>query len=100
MGYAQASARMTTAEFTAWEDTQAEKHQSLAGEAHARLSACRACIADRMLGVRAAQAVFHPDVLVTWQPEGLGADTVMRQLNGHGVAALADVFEDVDSSDA
>lgn len=101
MGYAQAITRMTTGEFIAWEDTQADKHEFLAGEvyamvgarrvhvtiagncfallkAHLRGGPCRAYMADMKVEVKTAQAVFYPDVLVTCHPEDLRAETVMH----------------------
>jgi Uma2 family endonuclease len=101
MGLAQRKTDMTTGEFIAWEDTQPDKHEFLAGEVYAMVGArrvhvtialnvaallkqhlrggpCRAFMADMKLEVRTAEAVFYPDVLVTCHPDDRVAETVMH----------------------
>ncbi len=101
MGLAQRSSGMTTDAFIAWEDAQPDKHEFLAGEVFARVGArrvhvsiagncfallkahlrggpCRAYMADMKLEVRATEAVFYPDMLVTCHAEDLRAETVMH----------------------
>lgn len=105
MGNAQAITRMTTAEFIAWEDTQADKHEFLAGEVYARVGACRLHVtsagngfallkahlrggpcraykAHMKVEVKTAQAVFYPVVLLTCHPEDLRTIEVYRRMPG------------------
>lgn len=81
-------------EFLAWEETQAEKHEFVAGEVFAMVGArqdhvvvsgnifaglkqllrgtpCRPFIADLKLRVEAADAFFYPDVMVSCHPGDL-----------------------------
>jgi Uma2 family endonuclease len=81
---------------------QAEKHEFVDGEvfamvgarrvhvavsgncfallkAHLRGGPCRAFMADMKLAVRAANAVFYPDVLVTCHPADLSAEVTMEK---------------------
>lgn len=83
-----AQSRFSAEEFLAWEETQTEKHEFVAGEVFAMTGArqdhvivsgnifaalkqrlrgtpCRAYIADLKLRVEAADAFFYPDVLVS-----------------------------------
>ncbi|OAI20810.1 hypothetical protein A1359_20490 [Methylomonas lenta] len=83
---------LTAAEFLAWEETQSEKHEFIAGEVFAMTGAwrehvvvslniaaalkqrlrgtpCQAYMADLKLRVEAADAFFYPDVLVSCHPE-------------------------------
>ncbi|MGR8929718.1 MAG: Uma2 family endonuclease [Gammaproteobacteria bacterium] len=83
--------RMTADDFLAWEETQAEKHEFVAGEVFAMTGArrervvvsgnifavlkqrlrgkpCHAYIADMKLHVEAADAFFYPDVTVSCNP--------------------------------
>ena len=80
--------RMTTDDYLVWEETQAEKHEFVAGEVFAMVGArrehvvvslniafalkqrlrgkpCHAYIADLKLRVEAADAFFYPDVMVS-----------------------------------
>lgn len=100
MGLPQRQVAMTTGEFIAWEDTQPDKHEFVAGEVfamggarrvhvavtgncfarlkeHLRGGPCRAFMADMKVDVRKAEAVFYPDVLVTCHPDDLKADLAM-----------------------
>lgn len=108
MGYAQAIAHMTTAEFIAWEDTQADKHEFLAyakvgaprlhvtnagksfalRKSHLPGGPCSAYRADLKGKAKSAQAVFYADVLVTCHHEDLRAETVMHhpKVIGAGLA--------------
>ncbi|AEF99162.1 Uma2 family endonuclease [Methylomonas methanica] len=84
--------RLSAEEFLAWEETQAEKHEFVAGEVfamtdarqdhvivslnlasalkqHLRGTPCRTYIADMKLQVEAADAFFYPDVMVSCHPE-------------------------------
>lgn len=86
--------RMTTDDYLVWEETQAEKHEFVAGEVFAMVSArqdhvivsgnifaalkqclrgtpCRAYIADLKLRVETADAFFYPDVMVSCHPGDL-----------------------------
>ena len=45
---------------------------------HLRGGPCRAFMADMKLEIKAAEAVFYPDVLVTCHPDDLKADLAMR----------------------
>lgn len=92
---------LTRAEFLAWENTQEEKHEFIAGEvfamvgarrihvavslnlasllkSHLRGTPCRAFMADMKLEVQAADAIYYPDVLVTCDPGDLKADYVVH----------------------
>lgn len=95
------TAKMTLAEFLAWEELQPEKHEFVDGEifdvramggakrchnevalnlgaalkAHLRGCPCRAYIADQKLQV--ADNAYYPDVLVTCNPDDLAADLSM-----------------------
>lgn len=85
---------MTAADFLAWEASQAEKHEFVAGEVFAMVGArqdhvvvagnifaglkqclrgslCRAYIADMKLRVETADAFFYPDVMVSCHPNDL-----------------------------
>ncbi|MEI8574684.1 Uma2 family endonuclease [Methylomonas sp. BW4-1] len=82
-------------DYLAWEATQAEKHEFVAGEVFAMTGArqdhvvvslniasalkqrlrgtfCRPYIADLKLKVEAAEAFFYPDVMVSCHPGDLG----------------------------
>ncbi|MBD9360050.1 Uma2 family endonuclease [Methylomonas fluvii] len=82
-------------DFLAWEETQTEKHEFVAGEVFAMTGArqdhvvvslniasalkqrlrgtpCRPYIADLKLKVEAAEAFFYPDVMVSCHPGDLG----------------------------
>lgn len=88
MGQAAARQRFTGADYLAWEATQAERHEYLAGEVfamsgaearhvtiagnlyialrqHLSGSRCSTYISDMRLHVAAADAYFYPDVFVT-----------------------------------
>lgn len=83
---------LSAEEFLAWEETQVEKHEFVAGEVFAMTGArqdhvivslnlasalkqglrgtpCRTYIADMKLQVEAADAFFYPDVMVSCHPE-------------------------------
>lgn len=87
--------RFSAEEYLAWEETQAEKHEFVAGEVVAMTGArqdhvvvslniasalkqrlrgtpCRAYMADLKLKVEAADAFFYPDVMVSCHPGDLG----------------------------
>jgi Uma2 family endonuclease len=89
-------------EFLAWEETQVEKHEFVAGEVFAmtgarrehvvvslniasalkqrlRGSTCKAYIADLKLRVEAADAFFYPDVMVSCHPEDNKAKQFISQ---------------------
>lgn len=93
---------MTTEEFLVWENAQPDKHEFVAGEAfamvgarrahvtvslniatllkqHLRGGSCRAFMADMKLEVKAAEAVFYPDVMVTCDAGDLAADLAMQR---------------------
>jgi len=101
MGLVQTIEPLSREDFIAWENTQLEKHEFVAGEVFAMVGArrvhvaislnlaaklkehlrggpCRAFMADIKLEVKAADAVFYPDVLVTCHPDNLKAETVMH----------------------
>ncbi|OAI11080.1 hypothetical protein A1507_20930 [Methylomonas koyamae] len=82
-------------DYLTWEETQAEKHEFVAGEVFAMTGArqdhvvvslniasalkqrlrgtpCRAYMADLKLKVEAADAFFYPDVMVSCHPSDLG----------------------------
>ena len=82
-------------DYLAWEETQAEKHEFVAGEVFAMVGArqdhvvvsgnifaalkqrlrgtpCRPYVADLKLKVEAADAFFYPDVMVSCHPSDLG----------------------------
>lgn len=84
--------RFSAEDYLAWEETQAEKHEFVAGEVFAMAGArqdhvivslniasalkrrlrgtpCRAYIADMKLRVETADAFFYPDVMVSCNPE-------------------------------
>ncbi|ATG88849.1 Uma2 family endonuclease [Methylomonas koyamae] len=86
--------RFSAEEYLAWEETQAEKHEFVAGEVFAMTGArqdhvvvslniasslkqrlrgtpCRAYMADLKLKVEAADAFFYPDVMVSCHPGDL-----------------------------
>lgn len=86
MGYAQAIARMTTAEFIAWEDTQADKHAFLT---YAKVVApwLHVTIAVKSFALRSSHLPGGP----CW--------TYWADLKGKVQSAQA-VFEDVDSAHA
>ena len=88
MGQAASLLAMTADDFLAWEATQPERHEFLAGEIYAMAGAedrhvtvagncyvalrqhlagtsCRTYMSDMKLRVAAADAYFYPDVLVT-----------------------------------
>lgn len=85
----------SAADFLDWEETQAEKHEFVAGEVFAMVGArqdhvivsgnifaglkqrlrgtsCRPYVADLKLRVEAANAFFYPDVMVSCHPGDLG----------------------------
>lgn len=85
----------SAADYLAWEETQIEKHEFVAGEVFALTGArqdhvvvsgnifaglkqqlrgtpCRAYIADLKLRVEDADAFFYPDVMVSCHPDDLG----------------------------
>lgn len=89
--------RMTADDFLAWEETQAEKHEFVAGEVFAMTGArrehvvvslniatalkqrlrgksCHAYMADLKLRVEAADAFFYPDVVVSCDQNDNKAD--------------------------
>lgn len=86
--------RFSAEDFLAWEETQVEKHEFVAGEVFAMTGArqdhvvvslniasalkqrlrgtpCRAYIADMKLRVEIADAFFYPDVMVSCHPDDL-----------------------------
>ncbi len=89
--------RMTADDFLAWEETQTEKHEFVAGEVFAMVGArrehvvvsgnifaglkqrlrgkpCQAYMADLKLRVEAADAFFYPDVVVSCDQNDNKAD--------------------------
>lgn len=89
-------------DYLAWEETQAEKHEFVAGEVFAmtgarrahvvvsgnifsglkqrlRSTPCQAYIADLKLRVEAADAFFYPDVMVSCHPEDNQAEQFITQ---------------------
>jgi Uma2 family endonuclease len=101
MGVPQTVEALTRADFIAWENAQVEKHEYVEGEVlamvgarrvhvaitlniaaelkdHLRGGPCRAFMVDMKLEVKAADAVFYPDVLVTCHADDLKAETVMH----------------------
>jgi Uma2 family endonuclease len=99
-------------EYLRWEAEQAEKHEYLAGEIYAMVgvrrehalvtlaigsvlrqrlkgSPCQSFVADMKLRVKAADAYFYPDVMVTCDPRDRSADIAI----GHAclvIEALSD----------
>jgi Uma2 family endonuclease len=88
MAHAAVARRLTAEEFLAWDTTQTQRHEFLAGEVFAMAGAseahvtaagnlyvtlrqhlagtpCRTFITDMKLEVQAADAYFYPDVMVT-----------------------------------
>lgn len=110
--------RFSAADFLAWEESQAEKHEFVAGEVFAMTGArqdhvivslniasalkqrlrgtpCRAYIADMKLRVETADAFFYPDVMVSCHPE----DRQAKQYLSHPtliVEVLSDSTADYD----
>jgi len=101
MGLPQTKETFTREDFIAWENAQTGKHEFVAAEVFAMVGArrvhvtvvgnCasllkhhlrgghyRAFMADMKLEVKAADAVFYPDVLVTCHPDDLKAETIMH----------------------
>jgi Uma2 family endonuclease len=101
MGLPKTVATLSREDFIAWENTQVEKHEFVDGEVFAmvgarrvhitvvgncfallkdylRGGASRAFMADMKLEVKAADAVFYPDVLVTCHADDLKAEAVMH----------------------
>lgn len=97
MGSAQEKTRFSVQEYLAWEESQVEKHEYLAGEVfgmvgarqdhvivtgnvfaqlreHLRGAPCRALVADMKLSVPAMEAFFYPDVMVTCDDNDKRAD--------------------------
>lgn len=89
-------------DFLAWEETQTEKHEFVAGEVFAMTGArqdhvvvslniasalkqrlrgtpCRAYIADMKLRVEAADAFFYPDVMVSCHPDDRKSERFISQ---------------------
>lgn len=87
--------RFSAEDYLAWEETQAEKHEFVAGEVFAMVGArqdhvivsgnifaalkqrlrgtpCRPYVADLKLKIEAADAFFYPDVMVSCHPGDLG----------------------------
>ncbi len=87
--------RFSAEDYLAWEETQVEKHEFVAGEVFAMVGArqdhvvvsgnifaglkqrlrgtpCRPYVADLKLRVDAADAFFYPDVMVSCHPGDLG----------------------------
>lgn len=87
--------RFSAEEFLAWEETQGEKHEYVAGEVFAMVGArqnhavvsgnifaglkqrlrgtpCRAYVSELKSKVEAADAFFYPDVMVSCHPDDLG----------------------------
>lgn len=112
MGLPQPQTHLNRAEFIAWENSQPDKHEFVAGEVFAMVGAqrvhvtiagncfarlkdhlrggpCRAFTADMKLEVETADAIFYPDVLVTCHPDDLRADMTMRH-----PTALIEVLSD------
>ncbi|MDD1622916.1 MAG: Uma2 family endonuclease [Methylococcaceae bacterium] len=92
----------TAEDFLAWEETQVEKHEFVAGEVFAMSGArqdhvlvsgniyaslkqrlrgtpCRSYMADMKLKVEAADAFFYPDVMVSCHPEDRKAVQFLSQ---------------------
>jgi Uma2 family endonuclease len=95
------TARLSLSGFIAWENEQRDRHEYVAGEVfamtgarrihniaagniyallrgHLRGEPCRAFMADVKVEVRAAKAVFYPDVFVTCNADDLSSETVMH----------------------
>lgn len=89
-------------DYLAWEETQTEKHEFVAGEVFAMTGArqdhvivsgnifaalkqrlrgtpCRAYIADMKLRVEAADAFFYPDVMVSCHPDDRKSERFISQ---------------------
>jgi Uma2 family endonuclease len=102
MGHAELELPMTAAEFLAWEETQAIKHEFVNGEvfampgavkAHVRLtlnvamsliqhlrgSPYRTFAADTKLRVETADSYFYPDVLVTCSAADAADPAIVRE---------------------
>lgn len=94
--------RFSATDFLAWEESQAEKHEFVAGEVFAMVGArrehfvvsgnifaglkqrlrgtpCRAYIADLKLRVEAADAFFYPDVMVSCHSADNKAEQYLTQ---------------------
>ena len=101
MGMPQTVAALSREDFITWENAQPDKHEYVAGEVFAMVGArrvhvaitlniaahlkehlrggpYRAFMADMKLEVKAADAVFYPDVLVTCHADDLKAETTMH----------------------
>jgi Uma2 family endonuclease len=102
MGHAAAVRRLSTDEFLAWDATQTERHEFMAGEIFAMAGAseahvtaalnlaialrqhlagspCRTFITDMKLQVQAADAYFYPDVMVTCSAADAASATLKRE---------------------
>ncbi len=94
--------RFSAADFLTWEESQAEKHEFVAGEVFAMTGArqehvlvsgniyaalkkrlrgkpCRAYVVDMKLRVETANAFFYPDVMVSCHPEDHQAKQFLSQ---------------------
>jgi hypothetical protein len=101
MGQAALNLPITAAEFLAWEETQPLRHEFVAGDVvamagnhelhivvtlnvafalrqHLRGSRCRTFATETNLHVRAADAYFYPDVIMTCSP-GDAADPLFKR---------------------
>ena len=102
MGQAALNLRMTAAQFLAWEETQAVKHEFVRGEVvamagagkahvaltlnaamalrqHLRGTPCLTYMADTNLRVEAADLYFYPDVLVTCSTDDAADPAIVRE---------------------
>jgi len=94
--------RLSAEEFLAWDSTQTQRHEFIAGEIFAMSGAseahvtaagnlyltlrqhlagtpCRTFITDMKLQVEAADAYFYPDVMVTCSAADAGSPSVKRE---------------------
>jgi Uma2 family endonuclease len=94
--------RFSVVDFLAWEESQTEKHEFVAGEVFAMTGArqdhvvvslniasalkqrlrgtpCRSYMADMKLKVEAADAFFYPDVMVSCHPDDRRAQQFISQ---------------------
>jgi Uma2 family endonuclease len=102
MGQAAAALRLSADEFLAWDVTQAQRHEFVAGEIFAMAGAgeahvtaalnlamalrqhltgtpCRTFISDMKLEVQAADAYFYPDVMVTCSAADAASPLIKRE---------------------
>lgn len=102
MAHVAAAHRLSAEEFLAWDTTQTQRHEFVAGEVFARAGAseahvtaalnlamtlrqhlagtpCRTFITDMKLHVQAADAYFYPDVMVTCGAADAASPNIKRE---------------------